>query len=100
MVNTIDAFQGDEAEIVLYCTTRAIKRTRYFSDVARLNVALSRAKNDLLIIGSLKYLKSYGSSHILYNIADYIEKKGEVIRYVPTENHINSDVLFRKKLKI
>lgn len=80
-VNTIDAFQGEEAEIVLYCTTRAIKQTKYFSDLARLNVAFSRAKNDMLIIGSIKYFKSYGKEHILNKIADYIKDYGEVIEY-------------------
>lgn len=78
-VNTIDAFQGEEAEIVIYCTTRAKKRTEYFSDLARLNVAFSRAKNELLIIGSLKYFKSYGCDHILNKIAEYIIENGDVI---------------------
>lgn len=77
-VNTIDAYQGDEAEIVIYCMTRAKKRTLYFSDEARLNVALSRVKNDLLIIGSLKYLKSYGKTHIVNKLASYIEQNGDI----------------------
>lgn len=78
-VNTIDAYQGDEAEIVIYCMTRSKRKTLYFSDEARLNVALSRVKNDLLIIGSMKYLKSYGENHILNKIADYIERNGEIL---------------------
>ena len=78
-INTIDAFQGEEAEIVVYCTTRSTKKTDYFSDLARLNVAFSRAKNDLLIIGSLKYFKSYGEEHILNRIANYIEVNGDII---------------------
>lgn len=85
-VNTIDAFQGEEAEIVLYCTTRSKKRTNYFSDLARLNVALSRSKNDLLIIGSLNYFRSYGNDHILNKIADYISVNGEIIEYSNVEN--------------
>lgn len=80
-INTIDAFQGEEAEIVVYCTTRSTKKTDYFSDLARLNVAFSRAKNDLLIIGSLKYFKSYGEEHILNRIANYIEVNGDIIEY-------------------
>lgn len=80
-VNTIDAYQGDEAEIVIYCTTRAKKTTNYFSDLARLNVAFSRVKNDLLIIGSLKYFRKYGREHILNIIADYIIENGNIIQY-------------------
>lgn len=81
VVNTIDAFQGEEAEVVIYCTTRAIKKTKYFSDLARLNVALSRTKNDLLIIGSVNYFKSYGKKHTLYKIVDYVKRYGKIIKY-------------------
>lgn len=80
-VNTIDAYQGDEAEIVIYCTTRSRKPTNYFSDLARLNVAFSRVMNDLLVIGSLDYFKKYGSEHILNKIANYIIENGNIIPY-------------------
>lgn len=78
-INTIDAFQGDEAEIVLYCMTRAKKKTKYFSDYARLNVAFSRAKNELIILGSMKYIKQYHKTHVLNQIASYITKSGNII---------------------
>ena len=91
-VNTIDAFQGEEAEIVIYCTTRAKKKTQYFSDLARLNVAFSRAKNELLIIGSLKYFESYGCDHILNKISKYIIKNGDVIsEKLETEFYLELD---------
>lgn len=77
-VNTIDAYQGDEAEIVVYCMTRSQTKTSYFSDEARLNVAFSRVKNDLIVIGSLSYLKSYGDEHIVNKIAGYIEQHGTI----------------------
>jgi hypothetical protein len=41
-VNTVDAFQGDESELVIFCTTRAIKPTLYFSDYRRINVMRER----------------------------------------------------------
>lgn len=91
-VNTVDAFQGDEAEIVIYCTTRASKPTKYFSDLRRVNVALSRAKNDLVIIGSLKYFYRFKEPNaILPQIADYIKLYGMIIN----PNSINQ-VLFQK----
>lgn len=80
-VNTIDAFQGDEAEIVIYCTTRSQQKTQYFSDNARLNVAFSRAKNSLVIIGSLSYFKRYGSSSNLGKVAKYIKNHGHIYNY-------------------
>ncbi len=87
-VNTIDAYQGDEAEIVIYCTTRSRKPTNYFSDLARLNVAFSRVMNDLLVIGSLDYFKRYGSEHILNKIANYIIENGNIIPY---DNIVDGD---------
>lgn len=79
-VNTVDAFQGDEAEIVIYCTTRAKKPTKYFSDFKRVNVALSRAKNELIIIGSLSYFYKYRSNDsVLPKVADFVKENGEII---------------------
>lgn len=80
-INTIDAFQGDESEIVIYCTTRALQKTDYFSYDSRLNVALSRAKNELIIIGTMKYFYSYGEGSNLYKIANYISEKGNIFKF-------------------
>lgn len=80
-VNTIDAFQGDEEDIVIFCTTRAKQPTDYFSDNARLNVAFSRAKNTLIILGNSRYFKKYESNHILHRISDYLEENACCIDY-------------------
>lgn len=78
-INTVDAFQGDEAEIVIYCTTRAYQPTMYFSDERRINVALSRTKNELLIVGSIKYFKKYKKTKSpLPDIAEYIRQYGKI----------------------
>ena len=87
-INTIDAFQGDEAEIVIYCSTRSRRPTLYFSDYRRINVALSRAKNKLILIGDLKYFKEYSKvkgalrKSPLPDIADYITEHGRIVRSV------------------
>lgn len=78
-VNTVDAFQGDEAEIVIFCCTRTCHQTNFFKDPRRLNVAFSRAKNELIIIGSLKYFDSYDDTSVLPRVAEYIRKHGNVI---------------------
>ena len=80
-VNTIDAFQGDEENVVIYCTTRAVKPTRYFSDAARLNVAFSRSKNTLIFLGSSDYLNSYPEEHILRKVSDYLMTNARIIQY-------------------
>lgn len=85
-VNTVDAFQGDEAEIVIFLTTRAHRPTRFFSDYRRINVALSRAKNELIVVGSLGYFYRYREEGaVLPQIANYFKKYGAVLPY---ENYL------------
>lgn len=78
-VNTVDAFQGDEAEIVIFCCTRTRRQTNFFKDPRRINVAFSRAKNELIIVGSLRYFASYDDTSVLPRVAEYIRKHGSVV---------------------
>ncbi len=58
-VSTIDGFQGRDRDIVLYSTVRsnAAGRLGFVRDRRRLNVALSRAREALLIIGDVGTLE-------------------------------------------
>ena len=79
-VETVDSFQGNEADVVIFCTTRAVKRTNFFKDSRRINVALSRAKKELIILGSMNYFNSYHKDDsCLPKLAEYIYKNGNVI---------------------
>ena len=51
-VNTVDAFQGREAKIVIFSAVRAAGShgIGFLSDVRRMNVALTRAKHFLFVI--------------------------------------------------
>ncbi len=80
VVDTVDSFQGDEAEVVIYCTTRANKKTPFFSDYRRLNVAFSRAKNELIIIASAKYLDRYDEKEPVHKVLDYLRGQKNCIR--------------------
>lgn len=73
-IDTVDAFQGDEAEVVIYCTTRSKKMTNFFSDAKRINVALSRAKNELIILASVKYLQRYEKNTPIRMVLEYIKE--------------------------
>ena len=55
-VNTVDAFQGREAKIVIFSAVRAAGShgIGFLSDVRRMNVALTRAKNFLFVIARCK----------------------------------------------
>jgi len=51
-VNTVDAFQGREANVVIFSAVRAAGSSGigFLSDVRRMNVALTRAKHFLFVI--------------------------------------------------
>jgi len=53
-VSSVDAFQGREANIVIFSCVRAAgsKGIGFLSDVRRMNVALTRAKNFLFVIAN------------------------------------------------
>ena len=55
-VNTVDAFQGREANIVIFSCVRAAGShgIGFLSDVRRMNVALTRAKFFLFVIARCK----------------------------------------------
>lgn len=55
-INTVDAFQGREANIVIFSCVRAAgsRGIGFLSDVRRMNVALTRAKHFLLVIARCK----------------------------------------------
>ncbi len=52
-VNTIDSFQGQERDVVYISMTRsnADSRIGFLSDIRRMNVAMTRARKKLVIIG-------------------------------------------------
>ena len=73
-VNTIDSFQGQERDIVLVSLVRANENGEigFLSDLRRMNVALTRARSVLLLIGSSAtlcrhrfYRELYRRCHIL-----------------------------------
>lgn len=87
-IDTVDSFQGDEADIVIYCTTRSKKKTKFLSDRRRINVAVSRTRNEFIMIASAKYLSSYPSNESIRQVYNYIKKYGiiKTLVYCIVEN--------------
>lgn len=54
IIHTVDAFQGGECDIIIYDLVRSNRQKKlgFTSDDRRLNVALSRAKQLLIIVGN------------------------------------------------
>lgn len=57
VVDTVDSFQGSEADIVFYSTVRTKGSLRFLLDKKRLNVACSRAKKHLVFFGHKPFLQ-------------------------------------------
>lgn len=59
-VDTVDAFQGSQKEIIIYSTVRSSKNPTigFLKSEARLNVAFSRAQSLLIIVGDHKFLNN------------------------------------------
>lgn len=59
-IDNVDAFQGSEVDIAIYSIVRCNEKYEigFLSDERRLNVALSRGKTCVIIVGSLEFIKS------------------------------------------
>ena len=57
IIDTVDAFQGKERDIVIFSLTRTSGKNWFLADERRLNVALSRAKDKIIIVGKVEYAR-------------------------------------------
>ena len=81
-VATVDAFQGRECDVVVYSTVRSNPEGRigFLVDRRRINVALSRAKDLLVIVGDDRMMRSAnisGSDNPFERVIDHIESHPE-----------------------
>lgn len=64
MVATLDSFQGQERDLILYSFTKSstkdrhMRRIGFLNELRRLNVAMSRCKKTLVMIGDMNFLTS------------------------------------------
>ena len=54
-IDTVYGFQGKECDIVVFSVTRTCGSYRFLADRRRMNVALSRAKDRIIIVGNKEY---------------------------------------------
>jgi superfamily I DNA and/or RNA helicase len=77
-VKSVDGFQGREKEIIILSLVRANDKEEigFLKDIRRLNVAVTRAKRKLIIIGDAQTLTV---NETYKNLIEYIKNNGKFI---------------------
>ena len=80
MVDTIDRFQGDERDVIIFsmCLSESIK-SKLLNDSRKINVALSRSKKKLIVVGNWDLANKYA---VFQSLFDYVteNKDSKLIR--------------------
>ncbi|MEO9532217.1 MAG: AAA domain-containing protein [Crocinitomicaceae bacterium] len=73
--NTVDSFQGQERDIIIISLVRSNENGEigFLSDYRRMNVAMTRAKKKLIVIGDSATL---GQDKFYNDFLDFVEQKG------------------------
>jgi superfamily I DNA and/or RNA helicase len=74
--NTVDAVQGREADVAIYSVTRSnsMGRLGFLRELRRLNVALSRGRQYLVLVGDHHFCCMAAGENPFRRIAEYIEQ--------------------------
>ena len=83
-VGTVDGFQGQERDVIVISLVRANAEGQigFLRDLRRMNVAMTRARMKLIIVGNADTL----SRHRFYReLAEHIRQHGEFIEVQPQE---------------
>lgn len=83
-VNTVDGFQGQERDVILISLVRANEEGQigFLNDLRRMNVAITRARMKLIIIGDASTL----SRHTFYRkLYEYVKEHGVVKKMICLE---------------
>jgi len=85
-VSTVDAFQGQEREVIIFATTRSNEGLSigFLDKAKRFNVSVTRARRLLIVVGNIETLKKDNHYCKLYNLA--AEKGGLLEAVVNVED--------------
>ena len=102
-VDTVDRFQGSDREIIVLSLSESIsKGKRGFADERRLNVALTRAKKKLVVVGNPEVMEENLKEYIKYlkQHADVAKESKPISKDAITEPIEQEIVVIAEKLSI
>lgn len=93
LVATVDSYQGQERDLIILTFTRSNTQgiVGFLKDWRRLNVAMTRAKRQLIMVGDLSTLTrpnrfskkpdqpDYFFKKVMQDLEKYVEEKGQFI---------------------
>lgn len=85
-VHTVDGFQGQERDVILISLVRANEdgKIGFLNDLRRMNVAITRARMKLMILGDASTL----TRHVFYKeLYKYISQRGKIITINTKQEH-------------
>lgn len=85
-VATVDSFQGGERSVIIYSFTRSNSygSVGFLTELRRFNVALTRAKQQLVLVGDLSTLTRANDSDfcaLMQSLQRYVQEHGELLSY-------------------
>ena len=85
-IHTVDGFQGQERDVILISLVRANEdgKIGFLNDLRRMNVAITRARMKLMILGDASTLTRHAFYNELYN---YISQRGKIITINTKQEH-------------
>ena len=95
-VSTVDAFQGAERDIILVGCVRT-RSLGFIEDCRRLNVAITRARRHLIVIGKESLLRK--NQHWRYIIERSLSKNQQLVGYKKVDEFVKLGGLFKSMLK-
>jgi superfamily I DNA and/or RNA helicase len=78
--NTVDAFQGEEVDVCVYSVTRSNDdgKLGFLREKPRLNVALSRGKSALIVIGDEAFCREAAGAEYFQRVLRFIDENPNV----------------------
>jgi len=92
-VSTVDSFQGGEKNKVIYGFTRSNTHggVGFLKELRRLNVAMTRAKQQLVMVGDTSTLinaSDGGFRRMAIALRDYVRQHGELLSYTECQERL------------